>query len=231
MKEKGFTLIEIAISLTIISVLTAVAVPAYRVYMQKSELLLAEVVLRDGLRHYGALEGFHPASANLGDLVLSGVLREIPNDPWTAKQASATTIGEVGDWFYSNDGKNLILRPQSGKGNELRMQSLGLPPGSPPVAPVVSAAAARVLAKASRWEALAAKMQGKIDSIRGRLPAWQTALTATIAYAARHPAWKKNVRRWQRFIAGKQRYLARAEKKVAKWQRKAAKFRARAAAL
>ena len=44
-RESGFTMIEIVIAMAIIGILTSTAVPAYRIYAQKSELTVAKVLI------------------------------------------------------------------------------------------------------------------------------------------------------------------------------------------
>ncbi|WP_176961825.1 prepilin-type N-terminal cleavage/methylation domain-containing protein [Mariprofundus sp. NF] len=124
-REDGFTLIEVVIATAIIGILSATAIPAYRIYAQNSEMTVAEVNLRNGLKYFAAGLEYHPATGALSELVSQGYLPNIPNDPWTSKSPAVTSTEEVVDWFYSNDGQELVLYAFSGRGTEIRMPSLG----------------------------------------------------------------------------------------------------------
>ena len=93
-KPAGFTLIELMIVMTIVSILLAIAIP----YYQKSVIRSKETVLRQNLftlrvqiDEYTYDKGKAPQS--LQDLVSEGYLRQIPVDPITG-QADWTTIME-----------------------------------------------------------------------------------------------------------------------------------------
>ncbi|MEZ5401284.1 MAG: type II secretion system protein [Bryobacteraceae bacterium] len=93
--RRGFTLVEIIIVLTIVSILMSIAVPLY----QKAILRTRESVLRNNLftlrtvideYTYDKQKG--PQS--LDDLVREGYLRQIPEDPITGSNQTWKTIME-----------------------------------------------------------------------------------------------------------------------------------------
>jgi general secretion pathway protein G len=81
-REFGFTLIELMIVMTIISILIAIAVPFY----QKSILRSKETVLRNNLFTLRSMIDEYTvdkqhAPQTLDDLVSDGYLRQVPIDP------------------------------------------------------------------------------------------------------------------------------------------------------
>ena len=63
MKNKGFTLIEMIIIITVIGIMVSVAVPSLRGYRDRqleADRLVQEQVLNKSLRQYYALEGHYP---------------------------------------------------------------------------------------------------------------------------------------------------------------------------
>jgi len=83
-RAAGVTLIELVVVMSILGVLTAIALPQYRVaIIQSREAVLKEDLfrLRDLIDQYWADKGRYPES--LEGLVRDGYLRQIPVDPMT----------------------------------------------------------------------------------------------------------------------------------------------------
>ncbi|MFZ0591158.1 MAG: type II secretion system protein [Bryobacteraceae bacterium] len=94
-REWGFTLIELMIVMTIISILLAVAVPIY----QKSIIRAKESVLHNNLFTLRQMIDEYTvdkqhAPQTLDDLVTEGYLRQVPVDPMTGNNQSWKTIME-----------------------------------------------------------------------------------------------------------------------------------------
>jgi general secretion pathway protein G len=100
--ESGFTLIELMIVMTIILILTAIAIPAYQASVRAArEAVLKEDLqtIRSAIDSYTADKQKGPQS--LDDLVQEGYLREIPQDPMT--HAKDTWVTDMGDSLHSLD--------------------------------------------------------------------------------------------------------------------------------
>lgn len=109
--ERGFTLLELMIIVTIVGILVTMAVPSY----QQSAMKAREAVLtrdlftmRDLLDQHRADKGEFPGS--LTDLVKAGYLRAVPLDPFTQSTSTWQEISEVteGGVFDIHSGSDLV---------------------------------------------------------------------------------------------------------------------------
>ena len=90
-KNRGFTLIELMVVLTVIALLLSVVVPDYVGRMKRAEEAVLQenlAVMRDALDKHYADAGKYPT--NLEDLVAKRYLRSIPKDPFT--QSASTWV-------------------------------------------------------------------------------------------------------------------------------------------
>ncbi len=82
--QRGFTLIELIVVMSIIATLLTIAVPRYFKSLERSkEAVLRQdlAVLRDAIDKYGADLGHKPET--LADLVEHKYIRSVPVDPFT----------------------------------------------------------------------------------------------------------------------------------------------------
>jgi general secretion pathway protein G len=94
-RRRGFTLIEIMIVMTIISILVSIAVPMY----QKAILRAKETLLRNNLFTLRTMIDEYTvdkqkAPQALQDLVGEGYLRDVPVDPMTGSNSTWKVIME-----------------------------------------------------------------------------------------------------------------------------------------
>ena len=93
--QKGFSLLELMISMFILIILLSVALPTYHRSVQHArEVVLEENLfqMRRAIDQYGADKGKLPKS--LDDLVTDGYLREKPVDPIIEKAEWTPVMGE-----------------------------------------------------------------------------------------------------------------------------------------
>jgi general secretion pathway protein G len=92
-REKGFTLVELLIVISLISILAAMGLVQYRnsVVATKEATLKTDLFrMRDAIDQYYADKGKYPSS--LDSLVTDGYLRKLPEDPLTKSSDTWTTV-------------------------------------------------------------------------------------------------------------------------------------------
>ncbi len=130
--ERGFTLLELLVVMTIIGILAAIAVPALKDSPQRArEAALREdlFALRSVIDQYHGDKGNYPA--DLQTLVTEGYLRKIPFDPMT-KSAETWVIAyeeaPTGDSAAAGTGFGSAFGSGSGSGSSSD-PSAPTPPG------------------------------------------------------------------------------------------------------
>ena len=97
-RQRGFTLIEVLIVVTLVVILASVGLATYSNSVRRSrEAVLKEDLfrMRDAIDQYYADKNKYPAT--LQDLVSDGYLREIPKDPITDSSDTWQTVNAEAD--------------------------------------------------------------------------------------------------------------------------------------
>jgi len=90
--SRGFTLVELLVVISLISILAAMGIVQYRnsVISAKESVLRTDLFrMRDAIDQYYADKGKYPAS--LDALVSEGYMRKLPEDPFTKSTDTWTT--------------------------------------------------------------------------------------------------------------------------------------------
>jgi len=101
--EGGFTLVELMIVMTIIGILSAIAIPSFIRSVQKAK----EAVLKEDLHTMGnAIDSYtvdkEKAPQSLDDLVQAGYLKTMPIDPMTSRNdtwmtSQSDNLGDINE--------------------------------------------------------------------------------------------------------------------------------------
>jgi general secretion pathway protein G len=106
-KQKGFTLLELVMVMTIIVILAAMGVVAY----QRLQLKARETILKTSLKEMRKMIDQYQADkehlpGTLDDLVSAGYLHDVPVDPVTGEKDWATEMGE--DTVAREGGQGMV---------------------------------------------------------------------------------------------------------------------------
>jgi general secretion pathway protein G len=109
--ERGFTLLELMLIVTIVGILVTLAVPSYNQSVIKSREAVLQrdlFTIRDLLDQHRADKGRYPES--LSALVTVGYMRAMPVDPFTRSSTSWQEINEMteGGVFDIHSGSDLV---------------------------------------------------------------------------------------------------------------------------
>jgi general secretion pathway protein G len=115
LKERGFTLLELVMVMTIIVILAAVGVASY----QQIQLKARETILKENLSTMRKLIDQYAADKEelpqaLEDLVSAGYMREVPIDPMTGEANWSVEMGE--DTVSRTGGQGVVDVRSSAEG-------------------------------------------------------------------------------------------------------------------
>ena len=111
-KQRGYTLIELMVVLTIIGILATIAQPnLHKAIIRAREASLRQslFVLRDVLDQFYSDHGRYPDS--LDELVDERYIRKVPDDPFTRSNSTWIVIapeGAKGNVYDVHSGSNLV---------------------------------------------------------------------------------------------------------------------------
>lgn len=114
--NNGFTLIELMITVAILSIIAAVAYPSYSSYMQRGKIIEATVVLSDyrvkmeqyyqDNRNYGTANGSCGITLPTNKYFSITCLVGNTNQTYIATATSNASMGTIGDYIFTIDDGN-----------------------------------------------------------------------------------------------------------------------------